>query len=214
MENKKGQGIFLGVIGVATLVVTLIGATFAFFSATVTGNAPVNVESYQFAITLGVAPVDPATTPAKGDKLIPLTETDIDKAITAGCVDSNNYAVCKIYELTFVNSGSTAVTLSGGLTSTSNNFATLKYSVTAVGGAKNTLTSGNAVASQGSEVTTGLTNLTIPTGPSTMYLMLYIPNNTTANQPNDQAKSFVGTLTLADTNAASGGKLQATFTTG
>jgi len=33
MENKKGSGIFLGVIGVATLIVAIIGATFAFFSA-------------------------------------------------------------------------------------------------------------------------------------------------------------------------------------
>ena len=33
MENKNGQGIFYGVIGVATLVVAIIGATFAYFSA-------------------------------------------------------------------------------------------------------------------------------------------------------------------------------------
>ena len=32
-NNNKGNGIFLGVIGVATLVVAIIGATFAFFSA-------------------------------------------------------------------------------------------------------------------------------------------------------------------------------------
>ena len=33
MENKKGNGIFLGVIGVATLIVAIIGATFKYFSA-------------------------------------------------------------------------------------------------------------------------------------------------------------------------------------
>ena len=32
MENN-GRGIFYGVIGVATLVVAIIGATFAYFSA-------------------------------------------------------------------------------------------------------------------------------------------------------------------------------------
>ena len=43
MENKNGQGIFYGVIGVATLVVAIIGATFAYFSASVTGNGD-NIE--------------------------------------------------------------------------------------------------------------------------------------------------------------------------
>ena len=37
MENKKGSGIFLGVVSVATLIVAIIGATFAFFS-TQTGS--------------------------------------------------------------------------------------------------------------------------------------------------------------------------------
>ena len=32
-ENRKGPGIFYAVVGVATLVVAIIGATFAFFSA-------------------------------------------------------------------------------------------------------------------------------------------------------------------------------------
>ena len=34
MENKNGKGIFYGVIGVATLIVAIIGATFAYFTAT------------------------------------------------------------------------------------------------------------------------------------------------------------------------------------
>ncbi len=38
MENRKGSGVFLGVIGVATLIVAIIGATFAYFSATTPGN--------------------------------------------------------------------------------------------------------------------------------------------------------------------------------
>ncbi len=38
MENSKGQTIFLSVVGVATLLVAIVGATFAFFSITVEGN--------------------------------------------------------------------------------------------------------------------------------------------------------------------------------
>ena len=32
-ENRKGTGVFYAVVGVATLVVAIIGATFAYFSA-------------------------------------------------------------------------------------------------------------------------------------------------------------------------------------
>lgn len=38
MENNKGQSIFLSIVGVATLLVAIIGATFAYFSITVQGN--------------------------------------------------------------------------------------------------------------------------------------------------------------------------------
>ena len=38
MENRRGSGIFLSVIGVATLIVAIIGATFAYFSATAASN--------------------------------------------------------------------------------------------------------------------------------------------------------------------------------
>ena len=37
-ENRKGPGIFYAVVGVATLVVAIIGATFAYFSASATGG--------------------------------------------------------------------------------------------------------------------------------------------------------------------------------
>ena len=38
MENNKGQTIFLSVIGIATLLVAIVGATFAWFSTTISGD--------------------------------------------------------------------------------------------------------------------------------------------------------------------------------
>ena len=44
MEDAKGQTIFLSIIGIATLLVAIVGATFAWFSITVTGNeSPSNI---------------------------------------------------------------------------------------------------------------------------------------------------------------------------
>ena len=40
-ENRKGPGVFYAVVGVATLVVAIIGATFASFSASTTINTDV-----------------------------------------------------------------------------------------------------------------------------------------------------------------------------
>ena len=38
MENNKRQSLFLSIVGVATLLITVIGATFAYFTVQVTGN--------------------------------------------------------------------------------------------------------------------------------------------------------------------------------
>ena len=51
MENKNGQGIFYGVIGVATLVVAIIGATFAYFNAAATTNYVNNIEGGTLNLT-------------------------------------------------------------------------------------------------------------------------------------------------------------------
>ena len=49
MENNKGQTIFLSVIGIATLLVAIVGATFAWFSTTIDGEggASANITTAQ-----------------------------------------------------------------------------------------------------------------------------------------------------------------------
>ncbi len=211
MEEKNNkQGLFLVILGIATLVIAIAGATFAYFSATVVGNSPVNATSYQFAVTLTVTQELPSTTPSKGDKLIPLNESDMGTAVTNSCVDTNGYAACKVYKLRFNNTSGQAITLSGNLTATTNGFSNFYYKVTAVDGATSSLTgSGTKIEGQ-TPVTDGLTNLSIGTGEHDMYLILYIKNLTT-NQSGDQNQSFVGTLTFNDTTSGSSGQLKATF---
>ena len=114
-ERNNGKGIFYGVIGVATLVVAIIGATFAYFTATetageneITGNAA--------TISFGLA-VDKKTTvdETKGG-MIPMTDAMIEAAVanTAGaCLDDNGNAVCQIYEITVTNNGTASMFLDG-----------------------------------------------------------------------------------------------------
>ena len=131
MENSKGRGIFLGVVSVATLIVAIIGATFAWFSASVSsGENDVNLTAYQFDADLTVERVFPTKENASR-KIIPFVP---DKVLREGpenkinnmnyalneatdkCVDSSGYLVCSLYKITVTNNGSDAIELDGTVT--------------------------------------------------------------------------------------------------
>lgn len=131
MENSKGRGIFLGVVSVATLIVAIIGATFAWFSASVSsGENDVNLTAYQFDANLTVERVFPTAENAS-KKIIPFVP---DKVLRKGeanetnnmnyalneatdkCVDSSGYLVCSLYKITVTNNGSDAIELDGSVT--------------------------------------------------------------------------------------------------
>lgn len=131
MENSKGRGIFLGVVSVATLIVAIIGATFAWFSASVgSGENDVNLTAYQFDAKLTVERVFPTAENAS-KKIIPFVP---DKVLREGqgdqtnnmnyalneatnkCVDSSGYLVCSLYKITVTNNGSDAIELDGSVT--------------------------------------------------------------------------------------------------
>lgn len=135
MENKKGSGVFLGVVSVATLIVAIIGATFAYFSATVTSDDRVEAEAYEFNASMTITPIYPEVS---HNGLIPLDpdakvlnadgETESDKTnllyalteATNKCVDDNGYQVCALYQVTINNSSTQAINLSGKLITESN----------------------------------------------------------------------------------------------
>ena len=107
MENNNGRGIFYGVIGVATLVVAIIGATFAYFSAF--------TNSDEDAVTAGAASVSlkwgEIDTGLK-DKLIPVnSENTLFGSKYVGltkCVDENGNNICSVYQYSVQNPGSAA----------------------------------------------------------------------------------------------------------
>lgn len=116
-EKNNGKGIFYGVIGVATLIVAIIGATFAYFTATqsagndvITGNAA--------TVSFGLAVEKVTTVDESKGGLIPMTDGMVEKAVTnasnkGACVDDTDAAVCQIYKITISNTGSAALFLDG-----------------------------------------------------------------------------------------------------
>lgn len=132
MENNNGKGIFYGVIGVATLVVAIIGATFAYFTATASNNN--TIAGNAATVGLKVA-VEKVTTQATGD-LIPLDQESpvegtpqLPLALKAAqsCVDDNDNTVCQVYKITVTNNGNSTAVLSGTLTITGATFQNLKW---------------------------------------------------------------------------------------
>ncbi len=116
-QKNNGRGIFYGVIGVATLVVAIIGATFAYFTATQSNNNTItgNMATIQFGLNVTkVTHVDET----KGG-MIPMSNNMVDAAVTnpaddgGTCVDNNGNAVCQIYKIVATNTGSASLFLDG-----------------------------------------------------------------------------------------------------
>lgn len=138
MENKNGNGIFLGVVSVATLIVAIIGATFAYFSAsTQSDENAVEVGAYEFKLSLSMNQIYPDGASPTG--LIPLdpdfeiegaeapNNTNLLYALNVAknkCVDDNGLQVCALYQVSIENQATNPVTLSGVIKTTSNTPAT------------------------------------------------------------------------------------------
>lgn len=148
MENKQnGRGIFYGVIGVATLVVAIIGATFAFFTAvTNTDNEAINVSAAKVNLALNTAktishfknnmiPVDVLSdasgqTGNANEDFYKYPGNEEGKGFKT-CVDDVNNSICSLYQITVQNpAGSPTQTVEGYIQVTLNEkFKNLHYAV-------------------------------------------------------------------------------------
>lgn len=130
MEREDKRGVFFGVIGVLTLIVAIIGASFAYFS--------INASSKQDAVNVSAASVKIVYT--EGDQiaiknLIPSTREIAMKTLTRGlagtnhevdgsqvpyipCKDDNNYTTCGYYDFSLTNNSENAVKVKAYVTPT------------------------------------------------------------------------------------------------
>ena len=227
-ENRKGPGIFYAVVGVATLVVAIIGATFAYFSASAEVTYDENgitgtTESLQGALTVKVSKVSLGTLEERqvaSDNLIPsniagISAENISAVLTAKCAN-NGYSACHVYKIEAESSTTvTAVDLRlATLSVDATDEASWKYVV--YEGTDTTATD-VTVSSTGFDKlpvdgqvirTAGLTADT----PVTYYLMVYIANDANAAQDAGDTKDVTGTYTgTVSMTAAGGAEVSATF---
>lgn len=240
MENKKGSGIFLGVVSVATLVVAIIGATFAYFSASASSEeGAIGATAYEFNVKVtnikmiqpenvdslgGIIPMNVNTqVSGKGMLLYALNDA------TNKCVDSNNYQVCALYEATLSNGGSQAVTLNLAVKTDTNEagsggevFSDLTFQALtentgtySLDGAAETLMK---VAGQSVDIEN--VSITIPakTTDYKHYFVVYLnePRNNEDTDEKDQSKQMGAKYTgsLVYTTSQGGNRLTGTFNVG
>lgn len=122
-NNRKGPGIFYAVVGVATLVVAIIGATFAFFNASASNTTTISGNTAEAAgITLNITDITET-----GANMIPLnlkvgdgdkdTTRQFTEAMSGKCVDMNGNNVCVVYKITITNNSATStIDVRGDLT--------------------------------------------------------------------------------------------------
>ena len=218
-NNRKGTGVFYAVVGVATLVVAIIGATFAFFSANATNEDITGSTAAAGGVELAVTPIT-----ATGSNMIPLNLQDntnpanaatgdadqFAKALTGKCKDANGNNVCQIYSITVTNKSTTsAVQVRGTLTLDTGAAANMKwqlltndtattratFATTVDKGVAGDVTVGGNTSKDGTG-TTAASQTLAASGTATYYVLVWLEETGSAQETTDAAKAFKGTVTF------------------
>ena len=226
MDNNKSRGIFLGVLSVATLIVSIIGATFAYFVANASGNE--NTVQAGGADVSGTLKLDEDVSGIKNN-MIPVSGDVMKQSFvqtgtgaTAKCAGiskteegSENptvYNLCSTYVFTLKNTASIPQTVYASLESTKNDFTNLYYCIYEGENSIDTVTVAcGAVPAVGDTEgvrAKNIFNVTLPAGsketPSTAKysLVLYI-NETGGDQTsNDSGATYTGTLKVTSSDGS------------
>ncbi len=98
-ELYMGNKYFGIIVSILTLIIVMIGATFAYFSATIRGDKDLETQSFKFSLNMSV-------TPEFGGKgLIPMNDSDLSKAYNNRCVDVNGNNACTAFRISLINNG-------------------------------------------------------------------------------------------------------------
>ena len=205
MENN-GKGIFYGVIGVATLIVAIIGATFAYFTASATNNETIQGNAATVGLNLTVEKVSDGNAglvPQKPGAPLTSAMKGIDATANSGddsCIDANGNTVCQVYKITVENTGSAEAKLNGTLTLEKGTVTNLKWTTVQTWDSNPTPDETKA----NDELATGIT--LSGSGKQEYYVVIWIEELDT---PQEDTGTFTGSVSF---NAADGSGVTSTFT--
>lgn len=207
-NNESRKGIFFGIIGVLTLIVAIIGATLAYFTATSGSNTNrISVQSAQLIVNYNESRYITA-----GD-LIPASTSVVkiagNRTENETCIDDAGNEVCAEYSFNIENQGAVAQNVIITITSGLNEFTNLSYIVYNVTEDENnpileavtlpeTAESKNLISSNLNDA------VSIGANEIVEFKVLIYLLETASNQDEEQDSSFAGTVNvrIAGTNAS------------
>lgn len=210
-NERKGQGTFYMIIAMLTLVVAIVGATFAYFSLQASDENTIKGNAAQAGLSLEVRKV---SVDASGD-LVPLDETLLEKAIKGDsatgsqmCVDKNGNTVCQVYEVKVTNEGSAATAINGSLTLSAETITNLKWQIMTDQSTPVTDT-GQFKTTDDTEIAKNDTVEANP-GTKTYYIMIWIDEIESPQNDSDTG-AFTGVVSFT---SADGSGVTGTFSEG
>lgn len=116
--NNGGKGLFYGVIGVATLIVAIIGATFAWFTATANSGKQdlITTGTLKIVYEDGRDLVATNLKPATLDQVKAAYLANNCKYQVSNSSETPTEQICSVYSFTVTNSGSLQANLSAKIT--------------------------------------------------------------------------------------------------
>lgn len=119
-NNTNTTNVVYAIVGIMTLMITISGATFAYFMATAGNNATITGNMATVTFNMNVSK---KTTAGDDSGLIPMTNSMVEKAVSNAssngiCIDDNGNAVCQVYKISVVNSGTSSLFVDGFVTLT------------------------------------------------------------------------------------------------
>lgn len=203
-ENRKGTGVFYAVVGVATLVVAIIGATFAYFSATAENTTDVTGTTATGAnLTLTVERVSDTATAAN---MVPMLDTNLQKGVTGeggkSCVDKNGNTVCQVYKVNIANGSNIAVNVKGTMTLSGGGATNMRWQVltnaTTINASAETINAGTEGVIVANQALTSTANAA--TASADFYIVVWLHETGSDQTDPDAGKTFTGSITFNGVN--------------
>lgn len=128
-EQKKKRSALI--IMILTLIVSVVGATYAFFSISTATNNAITGKAATADLDLNIIRVVPTKEDWNHSNkvIIPQLSSDIGTAMNS-CIDANGDVVCQVYQIKVTNQGSAQVVVDGDITFTgTQNMPNLKWKI-------------------------------------------------------------------------------------
>ena len=128
-EKKKNVNnkTFILIVAIATLMLSITGATYAYFALTI--NNANNITGTTATTSMTIAVEEQALKTPNTSKMVPQLSEAIPAAINSSnkCVDANGNIVCKVYKITITNTSSAGGIVNGTIKFTDYNTPNLRW---------------------------------------------------------------------------------------